>query len=89
MNCRKLWIQMKWQGVVFKNGLARMPTNFKWDQNLEPNHASHACMKRGGERQDYRGQSYTKYISNANSMCQRFLAMCVKETLMELSGNNN
>lgn len=76
MNCRKLWIQMKWQGVVFKNGLARMPTNFKWDQNLEPNHAGHACMKRGGEGKTIEG-NHTQSASAMPIACARGFWQCV------------
>lgn len=46
-------------------------------------------MKKWGGRQDDKRQSRTKCIRNANGMCQRFLAIDLKERLMELSGNEN
>lgn len=74
---------------VEKNRLALTPTNFRWSQHLEPNLTGCVFMKKGGERQDDQEQSYTKCISNASSMCQRFLAIGIKERLMDLSGNEN
>lgn len=67
-----------------ENRLARTPMNFKWSQNLELNLASCVFMKEEGERQDDQGQSYTKCISNANSICQRALASGIKERFMGL-----